>query len=51
MKASASPLPGGWWLLTHLSNLQKLHALKKACESAGISFGDKAGLEIHLPNT
>ena len=51
MKASASLLPGGWWLLTHMSNLQKLQALKKACESAGIPFGDQAGLDIHLPNT
>ena len=33
-----------------MSNAQKLHSLKTACEVAGIPFGDRAGLYIDLPN-
>ncbi len=51
MLRSAALLPGDWWLLTHLSNKQKSHSLRIACEVAGILFGDRAGLEIILPNT
>ena len=44
-------LPGGWWADTNLSNKDKLHYLKIACELAGIRFGDRRGLDITLPNT
>jgi hypothetical protein len=50
MVNSAVLLPGDWWLLTHLSNKDKTHALRIACEVAGIPFSDRAGLDIHLPN-
>lgn len=50
MQASAASLPGGWWLLTHLSNKQKVKSLRIACEAAGIRFGHESGLAIDLPN-
>jgi hypothetical protein len=50
MVRSAALLPGDWWLLTHLSNKQKTHSLRIACEVAGIPFGERAGLELILPN-
>ncbi len=46
----AVALPGGWWLMTNLSNSQKTSALKIACEVAGIRFDDPSGLDIQLPN-
>ena len=50
MVRNAAPLSGNWWLLTHISNKQKIHSLRIACEVAGIPFGDRAGVDIHLPN-
>lgn len=50
MIKGAALLPGDWWLLTHLSNKQKTRSLRIACEIAGVPFGDRAGLEIILPN-
>ena len=50
MVKDAVPLPGDWWLLTHMSNQNKIHSLRIACEVAGIPFGDRAGVDIHLPN-
>ena len=50
MVRSAALLPGDWWLLTHLSNKQKTHSLRIACDVAGIPFGERAGLELILPN-
>ena len=47
---SAASLPGSWYLLTHMSNKQKIHSLRIACRTAGIPFGDRSGLEIDLPN-
>ncbi len=43
-------LPSGWWLHTNLTNAEKTRRLKIACEVAGIPFGDRAGLDIRLPN-
>ncbi len=48
--ATGVPLPGNWWLLTHLSNVQKIRSLRIACDVAGIRFGDPAGLDLRLPN-
>ena len=50
MIKSAVALSGDWWLLTHMSNKQKIHSLRTACEVASIPFGDRTGLDIHLPN-
>ena len=50
MVKTAVPLPGNWWLLTHLSNKNKIRALRIACDVADIPFGDPRGLDIHLPN-
>ena len=50
MIKSAALISGDWWLLTHMSNKQKIHYLKIACEEAGIPFGDRTGLEVILPN-
>lgn len=50
MIRSAALLPGDWWLLTQLSNKQKTHSLRIACEVAGIPVNDRAGLELILPN-
>lgn len=47
---TAVSLPGGWWLLTHMGNAQKIRSLKIACEAAGIAFGRRSGLDISLPN-
>ena len=33
------PLPGGWWLATHLSNKDKVRRIKQACQVAGLEFG------------
>ncbi len=46
----AAQLPGNWWLLTYMSNSQKIKSLKIACGVAGIRFGDRTGLDISLPN-
>ena len=48
--STAAPLPGGWWLFTHMSNAQKMRALRVACGAAGIRFGLRTGLDITLPN-
>ena len=50
MLKTAAQLPNGWWLLTHMSNSQKVKSLKIACEVAGLRFGDRSGLSIDLPN-
>ena len=50
MVKSAVALAGGWWLLTHLSNKNKIRYLRTACEVAGIPFGKRTGLHIDLPN-
>ena len=50
MVNSAVLLPDDWWLLTHLSNKDKIQALRIACEVAGIPFGERNGLQIVLPN-
>ena len=50
MVKSAVALAGGWWLLSHLSNKDKIRHLRIACEVAGIPFGKRAGLHIDLPN-
>jgi len=41
------PLPGGWWLATHLSNTDKIRRIKQACEIAGLEFGQE--LAVHIP--
>ena len=41
------PLPGGWWLATHCSNTAKIGRIKKACEIAGLKFGQE--LVVHIP--
>ena len=51
MRRAAVSLPGGWWLLTHLSNKQKMSNLKVACTAADIPFGRPDGLQIDLPNS
>ena len=43
-------LMSGWWLLTHMSNKQKIRSLSIACEVVGIAFGERSGLYIDLPN-
>ena len=50
MARTAVSLAGDWWLLTNISNKRKIHALRVACEVAGILFGDRRGLYIDLPN-
>ena len=50
MVKTAVLLPGNWWLLTHLSNKDKIQSLRIACDVADIPFGDPRGLDIHLPN-
>lgn len=44
---SSHPLPGGWWLATHCSNSAKIGRIKKACEIAGLEFGQE--LAVHIP--
>lgn len=51
MVKTGRPLPGNWWLLTRLNNDRKIRSLRIACDAAGIRFGDRAGLDIDLPNS
>lgn len=51
MRQGAVSLPGGWWLLTHLSNKNKVSVLRTVCKAAGIPFGRRDGLQIALPNS
>lgn len=41
------PLPGGWWLATHLGNRTKVRRIKQACKVAGLEFG--RDLVVHIP--
>ncbi len=50
MASGGASLPGNWWLLAYLSNDRKMRYLRIACDGAGIRFGDRAGLDIGLPN-
>ena len=50
MVNSGVPLPGNWWLLTKMRNDGKIRSLRIACDAAEIRFGDRAGLDISLPN-
>jgi hypothetical protein len=38
----------GWWLGTNIANREKIRIIKKACEAAGLSFGQD--IIISLPN-
>ena len=49
-RKSAAEISNGWWLLTQLSNRDKIKYLKEACSVAGIPFDSPEGLQITLPN-
>ena len=46
VRAASRKLPGGWFLNTHSSTDMKIKILRKACEVAGIPFGEPRGLKI-----
>ena len=46
---AALPLPGGWWISTYCSNMQKLKWIRAACQLVGLEYG--RDIEINLPNT
>ena len=48
-RRESKALPGGWWLGTQLSNANKRHLIRKACEVAGVRYGDD--LVVNIPTT
>lgn len=46
VKKTARKLSGGWFLRTHSSTEEKIKILRKACQFAGIPFGNPRGLKI-----
>ncbi len=48
IQRSALPLPGGWWVSTHMGNKEKLKRIKQACELLGLEYGRDVIVELHI---